>query len=62
MATRENGTDDEPQVDQETREQSAEQRNITAPTPRDVREDGTDEDTEEDEQAPRPPAADTRAP
>ncbi|MEU9048566.1 MULTISPECIES: hypothetical protein [unclassified Kitasatospora] len=45
-----------PQVDDETRERSSEQRNITAPTPPDVRAKG------EDDGEPEPPAADTRAP
>ncbi|GAA4838033.1 hypothetical protein [Kitasatospora terrestris] len=49
--------EDKPDVDEETRERSAEQRNITAPTPADVRA----HDDEEDD-APEPPAADTQAP
>jgi len=44
-----------PQVDEETRERSAEQRNITAPTPPDVRAKGEDDDTD-------PPAAEPEAP
>ncbi|MFJ8622236.1 hypothetical protein ACIRD3_05255 [Kitasatospora sp. NPDC093550] len=47
-----------PQIDEETRERSSEQRNITAPTPPDVRAKGDDEDDGE----PEPPAADTWAP
>ncbi|MGW5534503.1 hypothetical protein ACWER6_09820 [Streptomyces sp. NPDC004009] len=35
---------DTAQVDEETKERSAEQRNITAPTPPDVRAKGEDED------------------
>ncbi|MFJ9734233.1 hypothetical protein ACIRU2_18740 [Streptomyces sp. NPDC101169] len=34
------------QVDEETKERSAEQRNITAPTPPDVRAKGEDDDTD----------------
>ncbi|MFI6849175.1 hypothetical protein OG535_02890 [Kitasatospora sp. NBC_00085] len=48
---------DTPQVDDETRERSAEQRNITAPTPADVRAKADDDDKDGE-----PPAADTRAP
>ncbi|MFJ9950781.1 hypothetical protein [Kitasatospora sp. NPDC091207] len=48
--------DGTPQVDEETRERSAEQRNITAPTPKDVRAKGGDGEE------PEPPAADTGAP
>ncbi|MER5888755.1 hypothetical protein ABT160_33435 [Streptomyces sp. NPDC001941] len=40
-------------VDDETRERSAEQRNITAPTPEDVREEGDDDPDVDD----RPGAA-----
>ncbi|MEV0533527.1 hypothetical protein [Kitasatospora sp. NPDC050463] len=43
---------DEDQV----RERSAEQRNITSPTPKDVRAKAEDDDE------PEPPAADTQAP
>ncbi|MEU9079253.1 hypothetical protein ACFYUY_23005 [Kitasatospora sp. NPDC004745] len=50
------GRGDAPEVDEETRERSSEQRNITAPTPPDVRAEGEDDDE------PQPPAADTRAP
>ncbi|MER7757884.1 hypothetical protein [Kitasatospora sp. NPDC097643] len=44
--------------DETTRERSAEERSIVAPTPKDVRAkaDG------DDEEPPAPPAADTRAP
>ncbi|WP_405540823.1 hypothetical protein OG787_22005 [Streptomyces sp. NBC_00075] len=39
------GDDDTPPVDEETRERSAEERNVITPTPRDVREraEGDDE-------------------
>lgn len=37
---------DTPQIDEETKERSAEQRNITAPTPPEVRAEGEDDDTE----------------
>ncbi|WP_153467996.1 hypothetical protein [Streptomyces kaniharaensis] len=47
---------DTPQVDEETRERSAEQRNIPVPTPKDVRAKA-----EDDEEA-EPPAADAQAP
>lgn len=47
---------DTPQVDEETKERSAEQRNITAPTPPDVRAKGEDDDD------PEPPAAETQVP
>ncbi|MFC5907170.1 hypothetical protein [Streptacidiphilus monticola] len=40
---------DAPQVDDETRERSSEQRNITAPTPPDVRAKGEDDEDDEDE-------------
>ncbi|MCG6500192.1 hypothetical protein [Kitasatospora sp. A2-31] len=43
-------------ADDQTRERSSEQRNITAPTPPDVRAEG------EDDEEPEPPAADTQAP
>lgn len=46
---------DTAQVDEETKERSAEQRNITAPTPPDVRAKGEDDDT-------APPAAEREAP
>jgi hypothetical protein len=39
-----------PPVDDETRQRSAEQRNISAPTPRDVRDKAKDDD-EPDSQA-----------
>ncbi|WP_158834888.1 hypothetical protein [Streptomyces sp. NRRL S-350] len=51
---------DRPQVDEETLERSSEQRNITAPTPPDVRAEGEDEDEADDR--PEPPAADSQAP
>ncbi|MFJ1708116.1 hypothetical protein [Kitasatospora sp. NPDC088346] len=54
-----------PQPDEETRERSAEERSITAPTPADVRAKAPDSDDEEDnegDEGDRPPAADTRAP
>ncbi|MGW0994277.1 hypothetical protein [Streptomyces sp. NPDC002520] len=41
------GDNNPPPVDDETRERSAEQRNITAPTPRDVRNKAKDEDEPE---------------
>ncbi|GGW13791.1 hypothetical protein [Streptomyces capoamus] len=44
---------DSPQVDEQTKERSAEQRNITAPTPPEVRAKG-DDDTE-------PPAGESRS-
>ncbi|WP_460105076.1 hypothetical protein [Streptomyces sp. YKOK-J1] len=37
-----------PQVDEETRERSAEQRNITAPTPPDVRAEGEGDEDDTD--------------
>ncbi|OAR22177.1 hypothetical protein A8W25_29440 [Streptomyces sp. ERV7] len=40
---------DDPRVDEQARERSAEQRNITAPTPPDVRAKSHDEDTDEDQ-------------
>ncbi|MEI5603813.1 hypothetical protein [Streptomyces brasiliscabiei] len=46
------GDDDTPPVDDETRERSAEQRNVTAPTPRDVRAKGRAEATDEDRPEP----------
>ncbi|MFI8455380.1 hypothetical protein [Kitasatospora sp. NPDC085464] len=46
---------DTPQVDDETRERSSEQRNITAPTPPDVRAKDADDD-------PEPPATGPRTP
>ena len=45
---------DEAQVDDQTRERSAEQRNIPVPTPKDVRAKGDDDDQDESE----PPSAD----
>ncbi|MFF7976182.1 hypothetical protein [Streptomyces sp. NPDC007905] len=45
---------DTPQVDEETRERSAEQRNITAPTPPDVRDKGQDDETDPAVWEPRP--------
>lgn len=56
MSNHEREDTDVPQTGQEARERSGEQRNITAPTPPDVR------DEDEDEDAPRPPAADAQAP
>ena len=41
------GDHDTPPVDDETRQRSAEQRNVTAPTPRDVRDRAKDEDEPE---------------
>ncbi|WP_159024400.1 hypothetical protein [Streptomyces scabiei] len=38
------GDDDTPPVDEETRERSAEQRNVIAPTPRDVLNQAEDDD------------------
>ncbi|WP_371494850.1 hypothetical protein OG871_06345 [Kitasatospora sp. NBC_00374] len=46
------------QPDEETRDRSAEERSIVAPTPADVRAKAEDDGNEE----PEPPAADTRAP
>ncbi|MFD8783201.1 hypothetical protein [Kitasatospora sp. NPDC059599] len=46
---------DTPQADEQTRERSSEQRNITAPTPPDVRDRAEDDE-------PEPPAADSQAP
>ncbi|WP_411122640.1 hypothetical protein [Streptomyces sp. x-19] len=51
---------DDPRVDEQAWERSAEQRNITAPTPPDVRAKG--EDDEDDGEEPDPPATETRAP
>lgn len=48
---------DTPEIDEETRERSSEQRNITAPTPPDVRAK-TDDD--EDDEEPEPPAGESR--
>ncbi|MFI8461000.1 hypothetical protein [Kitasatospora sp. NPDC085464] len=74
MSNHEHGDTEAPQTGAETRERSAEQRTITAPTPPDVRDgdEGEDEagdgdgdkagEGDEDGDAPRPPAADTRAP
>ncbi|MFF3006744.1 hypothetical protein ACFVTF_28540 [Kitasatospora sp. NPDC057940] len=42
------------QVDDETRERSAEQRNITAPTPKDVQEKAEDDDQADDGSDPQP--------
>ncbi|MER6400500.1 MULTISPECIES: hypothetical protein [unclassified Kitasatospora] len=50
--------DDTEEPDEETRERSAEERSIVAPTPADVRAKAEDGDDEE----PEPPAADTQAP
>ncbi|WP_329283640.1 hypothetical protein [Streptomyces sp. NBC_01451] len=36
--------DETPPVDEETRERSAEQRNVVTPTPRDVRDKAEDDD------------------
>ena len=52
------GEHDTPRVGEETRERSAEQRNITAPTPKDVRAEA--EDADDGNEAP--PAADVQAP
>ncbi|MFF3937484.1 hypothetical protein [Streptomyces phaeofaciens] len=41
------GDHDTPPVDDETRQRSAEQRNVTAPTPRDVRDRAKDKDEAE---------------
>ncbi|MFI8461861.1 hypothetical protein [Kitasatospora sp. NPDC085464] len=51
---------DDPRVDEQARERSSEQRNITAPTPPDVR--AKSEDDEEGGEQPEAPAADTEAP
>jgi len=50
------GDDDTPPVDEETRERSAEERNVITPTPQDVR-DKAEEEKEEDAE-PDPPAGD----
>ncbi|MFJ9847040.1 hypothetical protein ACIRYZ_42750 [Kitasatospora sp. NPDC101155] len=47
---------DTPQPDEKTRERSAEERHIVAPTPKDVRANAEDDET------PEPPPADTQAP
>ncbi|MFI1760611.1 hypothetical protein ACH41H_00815 [Streptomyces sp. NPDC020800] len=52
MKTPDDNSDTSP-VDDETRQRSAEQRNITAPTPRDVRDKAKDDDE------PDSPNADT---
>ncbi|MFD9482683.1 hypothetical protein ACFWBX_01395 [Streptomyces sp. NPDC059991] len=66
MSTPEERKDD-PRVDEQARERSSEQRNITAPTPPDVRAKAHDEDTDEDQDGDgdgdgesEPPAAHTR--
>ncbi|WP_161791262.1 hypothetical protein [Streptacidiphilus jiangxiensis] len=57
MSTSDDG--DKAQADDETRERSAEQRNITAPTPKDVRAKGDDEEDDgEDAEESEPPSAD----
>lgn len=38
------GDDDTPPADEETRERSAEQRNVITPTPRDVRDKAEDDE------------------
>ncbi|MEV8097834.1 hypothetical protein [Kitasatospora sp. NPDC085879] len=48
--------DDTTGPDEQTRERSAEERSITAPTPADVRAKAEDDDE------PEPPAADAEAP
>ncbi|MFF2147009.1 hypothetical protein [Kitasatospora sp. NPDC058190] len=54
--------EDEPSREGETvRERSAEERSITAPTPKDVRAKADDRDDEDGQEA-EPPAADTQAP
>ncbi|MCE4946666.1 MULTISPECIES: hypothetical protein [Streptomyces] len=53
---------DDPRDDELARERSAKQRNITAPTPPDVRAKGEDDEDEDDGEQPEPPTADTRAP
>ncbi|MCC9305915.1 hypothetical protein LN042_02130 [Kitasatospora sp. RB6PN24] len=47
---------DTQEVGEETRERSAEQRDISTPTPKDVRAKAEDDDE------PEPPAADVQAP
>ncbi|MEV5970393.1 hypothetical protein [Streptomyces sp. NPDC051921] len=42
------------QVDDETRERSAEQRNISAPTPKDVRAKAQDDDDQDDDGSESP--------
>ncbi|WP_345694935.1 hypothetical protein [Kitasatospora terrestris] len=54
------GDKDAPLEDEEAIERSAEERNITSPTPRDVREKADDRADGKDR--PEPPAADVRAP
>jgi len=57
-----NRDEDEPQRGSESvRERSAEERSITAPTPKDVRAKADDGDDENGREA-EPPAADTQAP
>ena len=46
------GGNDEPQADDETRERSAEQRNIPTPTPKDIRAKGDAEDDDDEESEP----------
>ncbi|WP_158515638.1 hypothetical protein [Kitasatospora sp. MBT63] len=48
-----------PQPDDKSRERSAEERNVVAPTPAEVRAKARDGDEDEEAEAP---AADTRAP
>ena len=46
---------DDARIDEGTRERSAEQRNITAPTPKDVRAKAEDDDDDADEPDTREP-------
>ncbi|MEU0836760.1 hypothetical protein [Streptomyces sp. NPDC005969] len=55
-------TEDDGLPDKERRERSAEERNIVAPTPQDVRAKAEDDEPEEHSERPEPPAADTQAP
>ncbi|MER8101125.1 hypothetical protein [Kitasatospora sp. NPDC094016] len=68
MSTHDTGTtpaeQDAPRDGDDTvRERSAEERNIVAPTPKDVRAKADEPDDADDaDDAPTPPAADTQAP
>ncbi|WP_331749207.1 hypothetical protein OG520_43315 (plasmid) [Streptomyces sp. NBC_00984] len=55
-------TGDDAQPDEERRERSAEERNIVAPTPQDVRAKAEDDEAEENSERPEPPAAGAQAP
>ncbi|PYC71869.1 hypothetical protein C7C46_26320 [Streptomyces tateyamensis] len=66
MSTDDTGTRDENDASREdggkVRERSAEERSITAPTPKDVRAKAEAGKSDEDGEEPKPPAADTQAP